>query len=248
MHTVAPLPTMQEVLRSARQLRQARQFEQAHQLVLQQAAEFPELAALTWEHQPILWSDIQAGICKLTRRQGSDAQFVRQLWQDRQFVYRFHRHAAPIPQDLQQLAGILEQEFLHTVGDNRAMHWIVRNRQSQPWGLISLTEISLVHKRAEIMLGMLPNAPNGLSAAAMLVLFQFYFKALKFNKLCSFVYEDNPHSLKGTLHLGFEVEGRLRQHVLDPQTGTHVDLIQTGLLAHHAFSPSNFKLMRRLLA
>lgn len=184
----------------------------------------------------------------LTRRQGADAEFVRHLWQDSHFVYSFHRHAAPISQDLQQLANILEQEFLHTVGDNRAIHWIVRDKQSTPWGLISLTEISLVHKRAEVMLGMLPDAPPGLSVAAMLVLFQFYFKALKFNKLYSFVYEDNPHSLKGTLHLGFEVEGRLRQHVLDPKTGEYVDLIQTGLLAQNAFFPSTLKLMRRLLA
>ncbi len=244
---MTPRPTLPEVQRWARQLRQVRQFEQAQQLVLQQAANGPEWGPLLWEHQPILWSDIQAGICQLTRRQGTDAEFVHHLWQDRQFVHRFHRHAAPIPQDLQQLAEILEQEFLHTVGDSRALHWIVRDRQSKPWGLLSLTEISRVHKRAEVMLGMRPDAPPGLSVAAMLVLFQFYFKALKFNKLCSFVYEDNAHSLKGTLHLGFEVEGRLRQHVLDPQTGAGVDLIQTGLLASHAFSPRNLKLMRRLL-
>jgi len=237
-----------EAQRLAHQFRQARQFGQAYQMVVEQAAKCPPLVPLTWQHQPLLWSDIQAGICKLTRRQGSDAEFVHHLWQDRQLVYSFHRHAAPIPQDLQQLAAILEKEFLHTVGDSRAMHWIVRDTHSAPWGLISLTEISLVHKRAEVMLGMLPNAPLGLSAAAMLVLFQFYFKALKFNKLCSFVYEDNMHSLKGTLHLGFEVEGRLRQHVVDPQTGAYVDLIQTGLLAHNAFAPRTQKLMRRLLA
>ena len=243
-----PFQKILEVQSLARQLRQARQFEQAHQLVLQQATNCPPLVPLLWEHQPILWSDIQAGICKLTRRQGADAEFVQHLWRDSQFVYSFHRHAAPIPQDVQQLADILEQEFLHTVGDNRAMHWIVRDKQSKPWGLISLTEVSLVHKRAEVMLGMLPDAPPGLSVAAMLVLFQFYFKALKFNKLYSFVYEDNPHSLKGTLHLGFEVEGRLHQHVLDPKTGIHVNLIQTGLLAQNAFSPRILKLMRRLLA
>ena len=81
----------------------------------------------------------------------------------------------------------------------------------------------------------------------MLILFQFYFKAMKFNKLYSFVYEDNPHSLKGTLHLGFKVEGRLRKHALDPKSGNHLDLIQTGLLAEDAFTPQTERLMRRLL-
>lgn len=236
-----------EIQSLAYKLRQARQFEEAYQLVVQQAPDCPPLVPLSWQHQPILWSDIQAGICKLTRRQGSDAEFLHHLWQDSRFVYRFHRHAAPIPKDLSQLSNILEQEFLHTIGHTKAMHWIVRDSQSNPWGLISLTEISLVHKRAEVLLGMLPDAPLGLSTAAMLVLFQFYFKALKFNKLCSFVYEDNEHSLKGTLHLGFAIEGRLRQHVIDPKTGAFIDLIQTGLLAQNAFPIRNQKLMRRLL-
>ena len=94
---------------------------------------------------------------------------------------------------------------------------------------------------------MLEIAPIGLSTAAMLMLFQFYFKAIKFNKLQTFVYEDNPHSLKGTLHLGFKEEGRLRKHVLDPRSNKYIDLIQTGLLAEDAFTESNKRLMNRLL-
>ena len=237
-----------EVQSLARQLRQARQFEQAHQLVLQQAANCPPLLHLSWQHQPILWSDIQAGICMLTRRQGADAEFVRHLWQDSHFVYSFHRHAAPISQDLQQLADILEQEFISTISESKALHWIVRDKNSKPWGILSVTEISLIHKRAEVMLGVLPSAPNGLSTAAMLILFQFYFKAMKFNKLYSFVYDDNKHSLKGTLHLGFKVEGRLRKHVIDPKSGEYVDLVQTGLLAEDAFNPTTKRLMQRLLS
>ena len=98
------------------------------------------------------------------------------------------------------------------------------------------------------MLGVLPGAPNGLSTAVMLILFQFYFKAMKFNKLYSFVYDDNIHSLKGTLHLGFKEEGRLRKHVIDPKSGEYVDLVQTGLLAEDAFNPTTKRLMQRLLS
>jgi diamine N-acetyltransferase len=68
-----------------------------------------------------------------------------------------------------------------------------------------------------------------------------------FHKLYSFVYENNPHSLKGTLHLGFKQEGFLREHVLDPATGQFVNLIQTGLLACEVDSFSNIRLMEKLL-
>jgi hypothetical protein len=57
--------------------------------------------------------------------------------------------------------------------------------------ILSLVDISLIHRRAEVMLGVLPASPLGLSTAAMLVIFQFFFKAMRFRKLYSFVYEDN---------------------------------------------------------
>jgi hypothetical protein len=53
--------------------------------------------------------------------------------------------------------------------------------------------------------------------------------------------------LKSTLHLGFKIEGDLRQEIIDPKTGNFVDLIRTGLLAEDAFNASNIRLMDRLL-
>lgn len=228
-------------------LRSSRKFQEAYQLVSTHAVRDKRLQGLAWEHQPVFWSDIQAGICKLTRRNGADVEFIEKLWRMDEFVYSFHRHAVTFPKHKKDLAGILEHEFISTIGTSKALHWIVRDRLSKPWGILSLVDISLIHKRAEVMLGVMPASPIGLSSAAMLMLFQFYFKAMKFNKLYSFVYEDNPHSLKGTLHLGFKVEGRLRKHALDPKSGNHLDLIQTGLLAEDAFTPQTERLMRRLL-
>ena len=98
-----------------------------------------------------------------------------------------------------------------------------------------------------MLIGVLPDAPFGSATAAMLMLFNIYFKANQFNKLYSLVFADNPHSLKGTLHLGFKQEGLLRRHTLDPTSQTHRDVIQTGLLAQDAFSPSNIRLMKKLL-
>jgi len=238
----------EKITTQARSLRAEHQFQEAYQLVVDETNTRQGLKGLAWEHQPIFWSDIEAGICKLTRRKGSDANFIEELWRNQNFVYSFHRHAAEIPKSKQKLEEILEREFISTITESKALHWIVRDKKSQPWGILSVTEISLIHKRAEVMLGVLPGAPNGLSTAAMLILFQFYFKAMKFNKLYSFVYDDNIHSLKGTLHLGFKEEGRLRKHVIDPKSGEYVDLVQTGLLADDAFNPTTKRLMQRLLS
>jgi RimJ/RimL family protein N-acetyltransferase len=229
-------------------LRRSRKFQEAYQLVTSHVLHHKQPHELAWEHQPVFWSDIEAGICKLTRRNGADAAFIEALWRNVDFVYSFHRHASTFPKRTEDLAKILEQEFVSTIGNSKALHWIVRDKWSKPWGILSLVDISLIHRRAEVMLGVLPASPLGLSTAAMLVIFQFFFKAMRFRKLYSFVYEDNPHSLKGTLHLGFKVEGRLRKHAFDPASGDYLDLIQTGLLAEDAFTANTERLMRRLLA
>ena len=203
---------------------------------------------LLFENHPIWWSEIKAGICQLTRRSSKDIDFVRKIWAQKDFIYSFHRHANNLPDDDDKLKQLLDKEYLALVSESHAIHWIVKDRTGKPWGLLSITGISLTHKRAEVLLGLLDGAPKGLSTAAMLMLFQFYFKAIKFNKLLSFVYEDNPHSLKGTLHLGFKEEGRFKKHVRDPRSNQYVNLIQTGLLAEDAFSENNKRLMQRLLS
>lgn len=185
--------------------------------------------------------------CVLTRRNANDAAFMRRLWADPVFMRSFHRLAPPLPVADHELQRILNGEFQNPVAKSRAMHWIVRDPSDRPWGLLSLTDVSLLHKRAEVLTGVLPGAPFGLATAAMLMLFHFYFKTNNFNKLYSMVFADNPHSLKTTLHLGFKQEGVLRRHTLDPASQTCVDVIQTGLLAEDVFSPGNIRLMKKLL-
>ena len=236
-----------ELFSQARIYRSKGRFEEAYQLVLTAASTLHDPRVITWEHHPIFWSDITAGICRLTPRKGSDAIFIKELWSNQDFVYRFHRNASEIPQNKKLLEEILEREFISPISESKSLHWIVRDKDSMPWGLLSLSEISLMHKRAEVLLGVLPGAPAGLSVAAMLILFNFFFKAMKFNKLYSLIYEDNPHSLKSTLHLGFKKEGLLRNHAIDPKSATYMDLIQTGCLAVDAFNQTTNRLMERLL-
>lgn len=234
--------------KKALDLRRQRKFEQAFQEIQQQArAGHPELELLLWEHRPVFWSDISAGICKLTRRGPQDAAFMRSVWANQDFIYSFHRHSAALPDADSELQRILNLELTSTLSESRALHWIVRDPQGQPWGLLSLCDISLVHRRAEVLLGILPAAPQGMAAAAMLILFQFYFHVLEFNKLVSLVYSENTLSIESTMHLGFIKEGILRNHSYDPKTARYVDMVQLGLLKADAFGPGNQRLMRRLL-
>jgi RimJ/RimL family protein N-acetyltransferase len=206
-----------------------------------------KFAHYIYENHPIWWAEISAGIVKLSRRSSFDSEFLKKLWGDEKFIYSFHRHANKLPSSQLELERLLEKEYLSLLSDSNSIHWIVKDKSGTPWGLLSLTSISLKHKRAEVLLGVLDSAPTGLSVAAMLILFQFFFRAIKFNKLTSFVYADNPHSLKGTLHLGFRNEGQLIKHSFDPESNQFIDMIQTGLLSEDAFTEKNKRLMDRLL-
>lgn len=203
-------------------------------------------ASLVWQHQTFFWDDIQGGKCLLTRRKGTDAGFIQSLWRDADFAYRFHRLAARVPQQLADLERILNSEYVSLMTDLNSIHWVIRDIQREPWGVLSLTNISLVHKRAEVLLGVRSGAPFGLATAAMLLLFRFYFGVMKFQKLYTLTFDDNQHSLRGVLHLGFKTEGRFRKHFYDQSTQAFVDMVQAGLLAEEAFSAANKRLMHRL--
>jgi diamine N-acetyltransferase len=238
-------PVMDSV-QTARQLRSAGKINESFALVRNSSSSKQIPTSVVWQHQPLWWDDLAAGICVLSRRRGSDATFIQQLWADSEFAYRFHRLAVRIPPQLAELERILHSEYVSVIGDLNSLHWVVRDQQRRPWGVLSLTNISLSHKRAEVLLGVRAGAPFGLATAAMLLLFRFYFGVLKFHKLYTLTFDDNAHSLKGVLHLGFKQEGRLRQHFFDAATGKFVDMVQAGLLADAAFSAANRRLMQRL--
>ncbi len=237
---------IKEVLKTARQLRAEGKIKESFELVQSSTGTNKIPDSLVWQHQTFFWNDISAGNCLLTRRQGSDASFIKKLWADAEFVHRFNRLAARIPQQLTDLERILNSEYVSLVTDSNSIHWIVRDKWRKPWGVISLTNISLTHKRAEVLMGVMAGAPFGLATAAMLLLFKFYFGVLRFQKLYTLTFDDNEHSLRGVLHLGFKTEGRFRNHFYEQSTNSFVDLVQAGLLAEEAFSASNKRLMQRL--
>ena len=237
---------VRHIIELARQARLEGNFEYGFNIMKGELSKFPEHEALVWQHQPFFWSNIHAGNYSLTRRDSSDADFIESLWGDTNFRRRFHRQAVDLPPRV-QLEKLLRGEFLSLIGESKALHWIIRDKIGQAQGLLSLTEISMQHRRAEVLLGLSPKAPVGMAAAAIFMLFQFFFRAMKFFKLVSMIYTDNDIALRTTVHLGFRIEGMLRGHMLDPASGHYVDMYQLGLLENEAFGLTNQRLMRRLL-
>lgn len=238
---------IEELLIEVKNLRKTNDHHAAYSLLTEKLDPNDYQTLLFFNH-PVWWTEIKAGICQLSRRSSKDADFLKEVWKNSDFIYAFHRHMKHLPSNDQHLCKILDQDYIASISETRSIHWIVKDKYSKPWGMISLTDMSLTHKRSEVLLGILDGAPHGLALAAMLTLFQFYFKVIKFNKLVSLIYVDNQHSLKGTLHLGFKQEGHLRKHVTDPKTNDFIDLIQTGLVYDDAFNESNARLMKRLLS
>jgi hypothetical protein len=238
---------IQTILEQSLLLRREKNFQQAFDYVSSEIDPDSPHASVIWQHNPIFWSDISAGSCVLTRRNSGDHAFLREIFSEPGFGRSFHRNTNALPDDTSKLQKILDEEMTSILSETRALHWVIRDTSRKAWGLLSLCEVSLTHKRSEVLMGMLPHAPTGLSASAMLILYEFYFKFMKFNKLISFIYKDNPNSLKSTLHLGFKLEGELLEHNLDPEIGRFVDVIQLGLNRSRAFSQANQRLAQRLL-
>lgn len=200
-----------------------------------------------WLAHPVWRQNISSRTCILTRRNEGDADFLRLLWATPEFIDSFHPLHVPLPDADEALKAVLRNEFLSTLDRSNSIHWVIRSPDWRPWGLLSLCQISLQNRRAEVMLGVLPGSPFGLSVASMLMLFIFYFKSIGFNKLCSLVFAGNDRSLASTMSLGARGEGFMKSHFFDKKTGAYVDVHQLAWLAADAFSPRNRNLMSRLL-
>jgi RimJ/RimL family protein N-acetyltransferase len=237
---------MNNVLQVARQLRAEGKFSESYQLVNSELGSSPEYASLIWQHQPLFWSNIHSGSCLLTRRHGADDGFLRALWSDLSFKQNFHRQAPDLPAG-DELKRVLNLEFISLLSESKSIHWVIRDQKLRPWGLLSLTDISMQHRRGEVLIGLKEGAPIGLTIAAMLSLFQFFFGVINFQKIVALIYGDNPHALKVALKLGFTLEGHLKDHMQDPKSQTFVDLLQLGVFKENALSAGNTQLAMRLM-
>ncbi len=90
------------LIAKARQLHKDRFHKDAYDLLVANL-EQGKFNNFVFENHPIWWSEISAGLVKLVRRSSLDSEFLRQVWDDKNFLYRFHRHANKLPDTPREL-------------------------------------------------------------------------------------------------------------------------------------------------
>lgn len=119
--------------------------------------------------------------------------------------------------------------------ETKRICWIVE-KNGQPIGLAELVDLNLINSRLEFLIGFPEEQPFGISLEATLLVIEFAFSKIGAHKLISYVYGDNPNSQRNTLHLGFQQEGLLKSHVVDPVSGERLDLYINGYFIFWFFS------------
>lgn len=98
-------------------------------------------------------------------------------------------------------------------GDARRRVLVVLETSGEPVGVVSLTAIDRVHRRAEWGFYMGPAAPQGLGSVALATLLDHAFDDLELEKVNAEVIQGNAASLAVHRKLGFRDEGVRRAHI-----------------------------------
>lgn len=199
-----------------------------------------EIKNLYIQLHPVWMSPIENERIRIRARTRLDRQFVTDCYANESFMNNYNRYVASSFRQSKSKRNTHHPDRL-IVYKNNIIQWIIERvdplspgeTQYTPIGLASLAEIHWVHRRAEILIGF-PNATkfNGtrIPLTAMLMILDFAFNRIGFNKLTSIVYADNVHAQKSTLALGFRQEGVLKNHLFDRKLNRWISVYQNAML------------------
>lgn len=127
------------------------------------------------------------------------------------------------------IAREIDQRYAAPALPPSELAWAVyRHGSGEFMGLCQLVEIDHHNQRAELLM-ILQNRHQGFGVEALLVLINAAFNQYGLNKLVSLVLDTNTSVWDMELRLGFQQEGHLRQHFIDPATGKTSGLVQLAL-------------------
>jgi len=169
---------------------------------------------------------------KLVRTEPDYTDFIYACYQNDDFMDRY-RLAQNRNLSKTEIRENITAEHATLPQDLNRIEWIILkyDKQTQtPIGIASLADYQASHRRAEFLLGISDERyrKGFLGLEASLLIFDFAFNLAQLHKLVSFVYGYNDYAQKNTLHLGFKLEGLLRDHI--QSHGGFIDLFQNGLL------------------
>lgn len=216
------------------ELRRQGQFDAACQrlaaLVAQNPAAKPYADYMLTAHDPVWWSMPAGRRARLRRRGPSDLAFIRRIWKP-EFLRRFNPLSVPLPADDAALTRVLENEFSSLWMQSGYLHWTIETLAGHPFGIVSVTSMALAHRRVELLVGVVAPPYTAAAIEATLLAIDFIFGPMKMHKICSLIAPDNYASLESAKHLGFRVEGVLREHIYNPIAARFADLTHCALIS-----------------
>lgn len=199
-----------------------------------------EIKDLYIQLHPVWVLPIENERIRIRARTRLDRQFVTDCYANESFMNNYNRYVASSFRQSKLQHNSYHPDRL-AVYKNKSIQWVIekidpfnaKETQYTPLGLASLAEIHLIHRRAEILIGF-PDAAKftgtRIPVTAMLMILDFAFNRIGFNKLVSIVYADNVHAQKSTLAIGFKQEGLLKNHLFDSKQNRWISVYQNAML------------------
>ncbi len=191
----------------------------------------------------------------------NDFQFLQQCYENNDFMEQF----LPMGRKNQRNEAILDalKHNKFPVAQFRATHRIIKKSQAidqdepsspycenlKPIGLVSLVDIQIAHRRAELLMGF-PNESDRqfASSVVILLIFDFAFNQIGLQKLTSLVLANNTHSQRSTEAIGFLREGFKKKHFCHPKSREWLDCYENGLVEEDfRANPIIARLSKRIL-
>ena len=207
---------------------------------LQKNPDHAEIRHLYIQLHPAWASTLENERIRIRPRTAQDDPFIMACYANQHFMNNYNRYLADT---FRQSKSSTNPDFKNrlNVYKNKCIQWIIEKTnhtapstcKTMPIGLASLAAIEISHRRAEILLGFPDTRFNGsgIPLTAMLMIMDFAFNTIGFNKLTSIVYATNERAQKSTLALGFKQEGFFKKHLFDHKLNIWLDTYQNGILA-----------------
>ena len=189
-----------------------------------------------WRLNPLWMASIEHNNLLLRPCNSDDANFLRQCFDDSDFMNRFNRQTPLFGNLDKALINVHKKPPVH----NGFLMWVIHLKDTGPVGLACLSSIDQVNKKAEFSIGFPRKRLNLVTLKSSLMVIHFSFFMMDLNKLYTQIYEDNHQALKNTLHLGFRHEGTLEEHYLLPNHGV-ITVYLTGLTKKRLLENKNIR-------
>jgi len=185
-----------------------------------------------WEVDAVWLTPLEGKNLILRPHQVADVEFLERCFRDDAFMDHYNAFI-PRHQTRSELTDQIIKNSKYHPSQTRRIDWVILKKESQKViGLAALTDIQFEHRRAEFHVG-IPDIElrvGGTALEASLLVMNFVFNKVKFNKLTSVVYGTNLQAQKNSLALGFTQESYLQNHLYLQNSGCYIDLYGNGLL------------------